>query len=433
MITHILIACLLLFVNAFFVAAEFGMVKLRQTQVNRIQEMYGIRGRVLFKIHGQLDSYLSACQLGITLSSLGLGWVGEPAFAYLFDPLLQLIGIISPQAIKIIAFSMAFSFLSFLHIVIGELMPKSLAIRQPESVSLWTSLPLYGFYWLMFPAIWLLNNCSNFMLNITGLGSTHHTQHFYSTEEIKLILTASHLHGELTQEETKIIKHTLDFADLSVTEIMRPKEEIIMLYTNEPVSQLLQKIIKYRYSRYPVYDDAKDEVIGIIHIKDFFFALYQNQELIDLKALARPILKVSYRLPTLNLLRKFRTGTSHFALVYRKKEILTGFVTLDNLLHIILGRIKDEFHKTMVDWRENPDGTLTIKGDCSIYSLERALDQDIEFTEDEKVNTITGLIFNKLHAFPKEGDRIEFEGFDAVIEKNQGAKIVTIRIYPKKA
>jgi len=249
-VINILIACLLLFINAFFVAAEFRMVKLRHTQVIRLQEIYGIQGHILSKIHKQLDSYLSACQLGITLSSLGLGWIGEPAFAYLLEPLIQLSGITSPPAIKIIAFATAFSFLSFLHIVVGELMPKSLAIRQPESVSLWTSLPLYGFYWFMFPVIWLLNHCSNFMLNISGLGAIHHGQHFYSTEEIKLILTASHLHGELTQEETKIIKHILDFADLSVTEIMRPKEEIIMIGINEPISQSLKKIIKYRYSRY---------------------------------------------------------------------------------------------------------------------------------------------------------------------------------------
>lgn len=429
---NILIAGFLLLVNAFFVAAEFGMVKLRNTQVSRIQEIYGVRGRILAEIHGKLDAYLSACQLGITLSSLGLGWIGEPAFAHVLEPIFQLMGIVSPDVIKIVAFFVAFTLLSFLHIVVGELMPKSLAIRKPESVSIWTALPLYGFYWFMYPAIWLLNGCSNFLLNMTGLGETHQGEHFYSTEEINLILTASHLHGELTRDETKIIKHTLEFADLLVTDIMRPKEEMILLNINEPVSESLQKVVKYRYSRYPVYDDIKDEIIGIIHIKDLFFALYQNNNLTDLKPLIRPILKVSYRLPALNVLRKFRAGAPHFALIYHKKDTLIGFITLDNLLHIILGRIKDEFHKTMVDWVENLDGSLTAKGDCSIYSLERALDQDIEVTEDEDINTITGLIFNKLHVFPKEGDRVEFEGFDVVIEKTQGAKIVSVLIYPKK-
>ena len=154
---YLLSAFLLLFLNAFFVAAEFGMVKLRNTQVNLIEKTYGTRGRVLADIHKHLDAYLSACQLGITLASLGLGWIGEPAMAYLLEPILLVLGVTSTKFINIIALVTAFTLLSFLHIVVGELMPKSLAIRQPESVSLWTAVPLYGFYWLMYPLIASLN------------------------------------------------------------------------------------------------------------------------------------------------------------------------------------------------------------------------------------------------------------------------------------
>jgi CBS domain containing-hemolysin-like protein len=430
-VLFLFIAFLLLLVNAFFVAAEFGMVKLRHTQVSMIQEMYGLRGKILAQIHKHLDTYLSACQLGITLASLGLGWIGEPAFSYLLEPLFQFFNLTSPEVTKIIAFFTAFSILSFLHIVVGELMPKSLAIRQPESVSIWTAVPLYVFYWLMHPAIWLLNNCANFMLKIIKLDAIHQGQNIYSTEEIKLILTASHLHGELTLEETNIIQHTLEFTDLKVTEVMRPSEEMIALDIQEPIPQLLKKIIKYRYTRYPIYNNNTQEIIGIIHIKDLFSALYNQAEINDLTPLIRPVLKVTHQLSALNLLKKFRSGVSHFALIYRG-EILIGFVTLDNLLHIMFGRIRDEFHKTKVDWTDNLDGTFTVKGDCSIYFLERILDRDIDVDEETEINTLTGLIFHRLGAFPKVGERIEFTEFDLVVEKIEGARIDTVKIYIKE-
>jgi|SRR3990167_352560 len=187
-----MLALLLVLLNAFFVAAEFGMVKLRTTRVATIEKTYGLRGRILSYVHEHLDAYLSACQLGITFASLGLGWVGEPAFAHLLEPIFHFLGIASSETVKIISFFFAFSIISFLHIVMGELMPKSLAIRQSEKVSLWTAIPLYGFYWIMYPAIWFLNTCSNFFLSLARLDEIHKGEHFYSTDEIKLVLGASH-------------------------------------------------------------------------------------------------------------------------------------------------------------------------------------------------------------------------------------------------
>src|SRR3989338_11618827 len=358
----ILIAIILVLFNAFFVAAEFGMVKIRYTRIAAIKSRYGVRGKILFEINKHLDAYLSACQLGITLASLGLGWIGEPAFAHLLAPLLQQLGVVSVDLIEFIAFAVAFSIISFLHIVVGELMPKSLAIRQSEKVSLWTAVPLYSFYWLMYPAIWLLNTCSNYFLKLARLDTVHQGEQFHSTEEIKLILGASHLHGELTKDEAEIIERTLDFADLKVTEVMRPQEEMVVLDIEQPTQQLMQTVLTSRFSRYPVWDKKQNKIVGIIHVKDLLSALYQKQELSSLQTLIRPVLKVSRHLPALELLRKFREGMPHFALVYSGSENLIGFITLDNLLHVLIGRIKDEFHKTQDDWVANPDGSLTVKG-----------------------------------------------------------------------
>ncbi|USQ15435.1 HlyC/CorC family transporter (plasmid) [Legionella lytica] len=426
----VLLAFVLVLLNAFFVAAEFGMVKLRATRVEAIKSSYGFRGNILFHVHQHLDAYLSACQLGITFASLGLGWIGEPAFAHLMEPLLILVGVNSPQLITVIAFFAAFSFISFLHIVVGELMPKSLAIRQSERVSIWTALPLYGFYWLMYPAIWILNTCSNFLLKIFNLDAVHHGEHFYSTEEIKLLLNASHLHGELTEEEVDIIEHTLDLAELKVTEVMRFSEEMVMINLNQPINQMMDVIMEHRYSRYPVYDPEQKDIIGIIHVKDILPAIYQKSEIDDLRPFIRPILKISRRLPALDLLRQFREGMPHFALVYRGKNTILGFVTLDNLLQVLIGRIKDEFHRTKVDWVLNKDGSITASGNCSIYSLEQAIERDIDVEDD--IDILTGLFLQRLGYIPKEGERIDFPEFDADIEKIKAGKILKVRIYPKK-
>jgi len=428
----ILVAALLVLMNAFFVAAEFGMVKLRNTRVVAIRKLYGVRGKILSEIHNHLDAYLSACQLGITLASLGLGWVGEPAFAQLFAPMLQLLPLSSPQLTHLITLGLAFIFITFLHIVIGELMPKSIAIRQSERISLWTALPLYGFYWLMYPVIWFMNTCSNALLKLTGLSRDQKGEYFYSTDEIKLILGSSYLHGELTKEEKIILEHTLELGDLKVTDVMRPAEEMIALDVDQPVEASMTAVLQHRYSRYPVYRENLDNIIGIIHVKDIFSTLYQQKEISSLESLMRPVLKVSRRLPALDLLRKFREGMPHFALVYSgREENLIGFVTLDNLLHVLVGRIKDEFHRTRDDWIKLEDGSYVMPGNASIYSLERAL--DIEIEEEgigEDVDTLGGIILSRLENMPKTGQEVTFKQFKILVEKMKGHRILQVRVFP---
>jgi CBS domain containing-hemolysin-like protein len=429
-ILYIIVASGLVLLNSFFVAAEFGMVKLRHTRVEAIHRRYGIRGRILLQIHKNLDSYLSACQLGITLASLGLGWVGEPAFADLLEPAFATLGIVSPDATRITSYVVAFSFITFLHIVIGELVPKSIAIRQSERISIWTSVPLYLFYWFMYPAIWFLNACANFLLKIMHLDIIHKGEHAYSPDEIKRILHTSHLYGEFSREESRILEHALEFYELNVTAAMRPIDAMVVVNLQDPLKKSLQTMNEHRYTRYPVYDKEKNTIIGVVHVKDLFFAHYKRK-LKDLNSLVRPVLKVYQKYPASDLLDKFREGMPHFALVYNEKDELIGFVTLDNLLHVLLGRIKDEFHRTRDDWTLNSDGSFTFNGSSSIYALERALDIDIPLAE-EKVETISGYILTTLDRVPKKGEYLEFDLFNAVIEKMRGAKILSVRIYPKK-
>jgi CBS domain containing-hemolysin-like protein len=425
---YILIAFALVFFNAFFVASEFAMVKLRHTRLNIIEEKYGLKGKILARIHNNLDAYLSACQLGITLASLGLGWIGEPAFAMLLKPSFKLLGISSESTIELLSFFMGFSIISFLHIIIGELMPKSIAIRQSEAISLWTALPLYLFYWAMFPAIWLLSTCSNHLLKITRLNRSAKGEHFYSTDEIKLILSSSFLHGELTKDESEMLEHTLDLADLTVTAVMRPIEEMISLDLTQPIQQSLQIVIETRYSRYPVIDSAKN-IVGMVHIKDLLEKLYHQKNIISLQDLIRPTLKLSWHLPATELLQQFREGTSHFAVIYRGPETPIGFVTLDNLLHILVGRIKDEFHRTKDDWVSLSAQEYLFKGNSSLYMVERAL--DIHIFPEDPATTLGGLILNKLGGVPTLHQEIEFDEFVAKIEKMRGPKILSVKVTKK--
>jgi len=350
----LLLAILLVFLNAFFVAAEFGMVKLRHTRVAAIKRTYGLRGKILAHVHKNLDSYLSACQLGITLASLGLGWVGEPAFAHLLEPFFELTGITSQELIVFISFFVAFSIISFMHIVIGELVPKSLAIRQSEKVSVWTAVPLFAFYWLMYPAIWLLNFCANSILKIAKLDVVHKGEYTYSPDEIKIILSSTHAHDQLSKQELDILRHSIELLDLEADDVMRPIEEMIALKADDTVNNALNLILEHRYSCYPIFHEKTKEFIGIVHVKDILYAISQQKNSHELKSIMRPILKVSRHLSAIKLLNKLQEGMPHFALVYSGRESPIGFVTLDNIFQVLVGRVRDEFHKIEESWGKPP-------------------------------------------------------------------------------
>lgn len=423
----ILVALLLVALNGFFVAAEFGMVKLRQTRVKAIAKVYGLRGRILAKVHAKLDAYLSACQLGITLASLGLGWIGEPAFAEFLKPLLAWIGVASPKLIHGIAFFFAFFTISFLHIVVGELVPKSMAIRLTEKVALWTAIPLYGFYWVMYPPIWVLNASANWVLRLTGLDRAHGHDAHYSADELKLILKSSRATEQLTRDEWNVLAHTLDFSDLEVTELMRPFNEAIALSARHTLAENLDLMTHHRFSRYP-YLDENDEVKGVIHLKNLFLAELKEGDIKDLEKFIRPVLYVTPETSAMELFRRFRNGAPHFAIIGHKGSPPQGFITLDNMLSALVGEIRDEFGHSQNDWTKLDDGTLIGKGSLPIFSLERALGIELD---NEEVDSIGGLIMWKLGNLPKEGDKIEFEHFDVVVKKMSGPRIVLVRVHQK--
>jgi CBS domain containing-hemolysin-like protein len=430
----VVLAIVLVALNGFFVAAEFGIVTLRPTRVRAIAKTHGLRGRMLARVHGDLDAYLSACQLGITLASLGLGWIGEPAFAAMLEPLFHAIGIDSPELLHGIAFVLAFTIISFLHIVVGELAPKSLAIRMPEAIGLLSATPLYAFYWAMYPAIWLLNRSAGFVLGVLGLADKGGHQAHYSVDELKLILRSNHQPGsKFNKDERNILAHSLDFSELSVSDLMRPINEVIGLYANRPLQENLETMLRNRFSRYPYYDTDEETVLGVVHLKDLFFAQQSGKPVTDLVPFLRPVETISARTPALEQFRRFRDGAPHFALIGEKGKRPLGFVTLDNLLGALVGEIHDEFRINENDWIKQADGTLIGKASLPIVSLQQALGIDIEpeVEGQEEVESVGGLLMLKLGDIPKQGQRVGFRCFDIVARKMNGPRILLVKVIPK--
>ncbi len=424
----LLFAFFLVLLNGFFVAAEFAIVKLRATKVEAIADQHGWRGRILRTVHSQLDAYLSACQLGITLASLGLGWVGEPAFAHLLEPLLRALGVESEGLIRGIAFVTAFSIISYLHIVVGELAPKSWAIRQPERLSLWTAAPLYGFYWLMYPAIFLLNASANAILRIAGKGEPGpHHEHPYSREELKLILHSNRARDP-SDQDMRVLASAVELGELEVVDWANSREDLVYLERHAPLDEVFSVFRRHKYSRYPVYDEARGEFIGVLHIKDLLLQLSLLEMLpsaLKLDEMLHPVEKVSRHLPLSTLLEQFRQGGSHFALVEEADGKVIGYLTMEDVLEALVGDIQDEHRKAERGIVAYQPGKLLVRGDTPLFKIERLLGVDLDHIEAE---TLAGLIYDSLKRMPEEDEALRVEGLHIIVKKMRGPKIILAKV-----
>ncbi|MNF27791.1 Magnesium and cobalt efflux protein CorC [compost metagenome] len=424
----VLFALLLVLLNGFFVAAEFAIVRLRATKVEALAAKNGWRGHILRTVHNQLDAYLSACQLGITLASLGLGWVGEPAFAHLLEPLLAAIGIDSPKLLHGIAFFTAFFIISYLHIVVGELAPKSWAIRKPELLSLWTAAPLYLFYWAMYPAIFLLNASANAILRIAGQGEPGpHHEHHYSRDELKLILHSSRASNP-SDQDMRVLASAVELGELEVVDWANSREDLVYLELNTPLDEVFSVFRRHKYSRYPIFDEAAGEFVGVLHIKDLLLHLSLLEMLpsaLKIGELMHPIERVGRHMPLSNLLEQFRQGGSHFALVEEADGKVIGYLTMEDVLEALVGDIQDEHHKTERGILAYQPGKLLVRGDTPLFKVERLLGVNLDHVEAE---TLAGLVYETLKRMPEEEEVLEVDGLRIIVKKMKGPKIVLAKV-----
>jgi CBS domain containing-hemolysin-like protein len=286
----------------------------------------------------------------------------------------------------------------------------------------------------MYPAIWLLNSSANLVLRVFGLGNVHSHDAHYSADELKLILRGKDQDDRFTRDEWNILAKSLDFSELEVSDLMRPIQEITALHRSLSWQANLETIYAKRFSRYPYFDTNGIDVLGVIHLKDLFFAQQGGRAIEDLHKYLRPIQYISPDTPALELFRHFRMGAAHFAVIGQKGQKPEGFITLDNLLSAVVGEIRDEFRQNINDWSRLDDGTLLVKGSLPIFSLERILGIDIENEELELEDEVSigGLIMSKLQEIPVEGQKIEFNQFDIVVKKMNGPRTLFVQIYPNE-
>lgn len=343
----IFLALFFLLLNAFFVLAEFAIVKIRNTRIEELENKGVKLAKLVKEITTHLDEYLSTCQLGITIASLGLGWVGEPAFSFIIKPLLILTGIPMTQTLlNSFSIAISFSLITGLHVVIGELTPKNLAIRIPEKSAFWVAIPLKIFHNLMYVPMLILNESANFILKLLKLKSSE-TDMYHSEDEIRLILSHSEELGRISLQRLMMFEHLFDFGKTFVKEIMTPKEKIVTIDIGSSYEKFMKILSDHKFSRYPVKDG--DKIIGFIHIKDIFLNcsldIYKNMEL---KKFVREIKTISENLLAEKALRYFQENNIHISLVSNEKGEVVGLLSVEDIIEDITGEIRDEFEKRPV-------------------------------------------------------------------------------------
>lgn len=408
----ILLTIFLVFLNGFFVAAEFAIVKVRYSQIElRAQKGNRLAG-VAKNILNHLDAYLSATQLGITLASLGLGWIGEPVVSKLLIALFHAVGFdLSEELAHSIALPVAFATITVLHIVFGELAPKSIAIRKPEETTLAVSLPMRAFFLLFRPAIWLLNGFANFILKLIGISPVdEHEAH--STEELRLLVKQSQKSGAIKEDNFQIIQKAFDFSELTVQQVMVPRQHIFALEVDTPREEILQEVLENGYSRIPVYDDDIDNVLGMVFAKDIFKANIQDENW-ELKGLLRPVQYV-YNSARLNrVLKDFQLKKVHIGLVIDEYGGTEGLIALEDILEELVGEIQDEYDDEKSPVTKNEDGTFTISGIAPLHDVNNHL--PLPFTENRQYNTLNGLILNRFGRVPPSNETFVLEHYEITI------------------
>ena len=418
----ILAVCLLVAVNGFFVAAEFALVRIRETQLDSLAAKGWRNARLAQHIVRNLNAYLSAAQLGITLASLGLGWIGEPVFMTLLGPVFGWLRLESLELQHVLAFIIGISAITFLHITAGEQAPKLLAIHKPLPTALWIAWPLRGFYQLSYPFVVILNFSSRWLLRRVGLDADAESEHAYSEEELRLVLATA----KGPAERRNLILNALDLRHRTAREAMRPRNEITAFDSAAPIAECLALAERTRYSRFPVCEEGDpDKTLGVIHIKDLYAMRDKSRTAADLLPLARKIIYVPETASLDRLLRRFLDRKLHFGVVVDEFGGTVGIVTLENVIEALVGQIQDEFDTEKSELVRLGEKVWEAAGTLPLHDLEKIIGM---VPHDENTTTASGWLTEKLGGFPKSGDTVGVNRFELRVEEMAGPRVGKLKI-----
>ena len=425
MVLDILITFLLVFLNGFFVAAEFAIVKVRASQLEiKIKE--GNRIAILSKhIVTHLDGYLAATQLGITIASLGLGWIGEPVVSKIIIKTMVFFGFDSnPELAHDIALPVAFAIITVLHIVFGELAPKSLAIQRSERTTLAIAYPLQLFFYLFKPVIWILNNIANFILKIIGISAVHGSD-VHSSEELKYLVRQGQENGKIDAAEYKIIKNAFDFSEQSAKQIMVPRLNIFAIDLNNFNEILLDKIINESYSRIPCYENNLDNIVGVVYLKDILIATRRNEP-INIRKIMRQILIIPETKNIGKLLNEFQIKHQQMALVVNEYGGTEGIITMEDILEELVGEIQDEYDNEIPFVEKISKKSYYVLASATLDDLNELLPHPIE--KNDQYETLAGYLILKFGKIPNVKERITFDNYEFSIIKKNKSTIVLVQL-----
>jgi CBS domain containing-hemolysin-like protein len=422
---QLLFALLLVVLNGMFVASEFAFVKIRATQVDRLVQQERTSARLVKQATDKLDTYLAVCQLGITISSLGLGWIGEPAFAHLLEPVFAALG--TPEGAQhFISFAVAFSIITLLHVVFGELVPKTIAIASAEGTSLFVAPFMRFSYYLLLPGTLVFNGLANAITRALGYPAASEADETHSEEEIRQLVAQSTRRGVLERDEEEMVDAVFELNDTVAREIMVPRPDAVTFPAGMPLRKLVSVAAAGNYTRYPVYeDDSPDRIVGAVHIKDVLRTVESEGLDAELTArdLMREVLIVPENRPIDEILEEFQRQELQIAIVIDEWGSFEGLFTLEDIIEEIVGEIRDEFDEEEPAVHRLSDGSFSIDGRIPIGVVNDALGSEFE---SEDFDTIGGLVLGQLGRVPEVGDEVRVDGFLLRVDEVDGPRVAQV-------
>jgi len=426
---RLLVALVLVVLNGFFVATEFAFVRIRSTAVNELAAEGRAGAETLQDVMANLDDYLAVTQLGITLASLGLGWAGEPAVASLIEPVLG--PLLPTDLLHLVAFAIGFSFITFLHVVFGELAPKTIAIARAERLSLLVAPPMKLFYYVFYPGLVVFNGTANVFTRLLGIPPASESEETLEEREIRRVLARSSEQGHVDTAEVEMIEHVFDLDDTTVRTVMVPRPDVVSIPADAPLSAIRETVLSAGHTRCPVVDtDDPDKVVGFLDVKDVLRALDENGTK-TAGQLSRGLLMVPETATADDLLLQFREEHQQMAAVVDEWGVFEGIVTIEDVVEAVVGDLRDEFDVVEREpaVRALDAGRYDIDGSVPLALVNEELGSTFE---SDGVETIGGLVLARLGEIPEPGDGVEADGYRIEVASVEGARISSVLVEPSE-